>query len=216
MIVWPLVNVTFFVGQCFSLSAPSPNTMQPPSVANPFSPQQPAYSPAQAMYAAPTPGSYVMSSPTQMPFGGFFPSSTRPAVPARSGAMRPPVAQQSSAQDPFGGGHTSPTGILAPTNLQPDLSNDPTNGKEEKPRYDPFASLLPGMGGSTDKKNMFKDFKMASPVSKTSTDAGDDEASTNQNPALANPDPFASFGLTNDDKFDFGNQVNFVFFKADK
>ena len=112
------------------------------------------------------------AAPAGNPFAGaqsmgMFPPGPRPVVPARTGAMRPPTAtpaQSGATQNPFGDafGDTSSGSntLLAPIDSQPKLAN----GAQEKKPSDPFASLIPGMGGgSTDKKDMFKNFQMAKP-----------------------------------------------------
>ena len=173
--------------------------------ANPFSPQQPAASPLQgAQFAAPMPQQYAVpfgSAPqAQFPMSGF-PVGPRPAVPARSGAMKLPVSfspPPNQTSGVFGDAPPPSGGILAPTNLQPDLNNG--SNEKEKKAYDPFGSLVPGMG-STDKKDMFKNFKLAKPPSKSDLadqkdNASQDTLGISSAPAASEAqniaDPFAS------------------------
>jgi len=119
----------------------------------------------QSGFGAASPGNLFAGTQSM----GMFPPGPRPVVPARTGAMRPPTAnpaQSGAHQNPFGDafGDTSSgsDSLLAPINSQPKLAN----GAEEKEKKssDPFASLIPGMGaGSTNKKDMFKNFQMAKP-----------------------------------------------------
>ena len=174
---------------------------QPQVAANPFSAPQATYSsqPMSATFGAP------FGASQRMPMAGF-PMGPRPAVPVRSGAMRPPIAFQAQAapeQSLFGDAQAPTSEILAPVNMQPDLTNG--LAKEEKPKYDPFGSLLPDLG-KTDKKDMFKNFKMAKPPSKSDLQQENVYANTpNVIPSNHQDagDPFASMTNSN-----FGNALN--------
>jgi len=102
---------------------------------------------------------------------GMFPSGPSPAVPARPGAMRPPVntaVQTGAAQNPFGDAFGSGMGVMAPQSNSSSLVNGSASVEEKKEKSDPFANLLPGIGSgagsATNKKDMFKNFQMAKPA----------------------------------------------------
>ena len=171
---------------------------QPQAPAHPFTPQQSAYS------SPPMSPAFGAAPQAQMPMVGF-PVGPRPAVPVRSGAMRPPMALHAQApptHSPFGEALTPSNDILAPVNMQPDLPNGST-AKDDKPPYDPFGSLLPGMG-TADKKDMFKNFKMAKPQSKTDLQQENTSPlpASNTNPNSTG-DPFASMTYSG-----FGESLN--------
>ncbi|XP_076815173.1 uncharacterized protein LOC143461225 [Clavelina lepadiformis] len=176
------------------VAAPNAALQQQQQFASMFGQQQPAYSvPQQPVYtpsrpapvANPLGGTFGGAPQVQTPIGGMFPSTPAPSIPARPGAMRPPVAAQvqtGAAQNPFGDafggmGVGTPEPLLAPVNSQPDLLNG--SGKKEE-KADPFASLVPDIGNKPsagNKKDMFKGFQMAKPPqppprSSTSGDSG--------------------------------------------
>ena len=144
-------------------------------------------------------------APSQLPMGGMFPTGPRPAVPARSGAMKPSVTSPTAAslnQDPFGAQQPFGEVLTATTSLQPKALND--SATTEKPPSDPFASLVPGIGGAaTDRNNMFKDFEMAKPA----MNGTNLSSTTAQNNSTVN-DPFAGLSMT--DTFNFEAQVSSI------
>ena len=132
------------------------------------------------------------AAPAANPFGGgqsvgMFAPGPRPVVPARTGAMRPPTAtpaQSGAPQNPFGDAfgdsNTSSNSLLAPINSQPKFANG-SSEKESAPS-DPFAALVPGMGaGTSDKKDMFKNFQMAKPQPTTSQKPEKNEGNVSAN-----------------------------------
>lgn len=201
--------INFVLSLSIRLGTPAAGMYQQQQQMGFFPPQQQSAGfgfPQQASFSNPA-ASNSMGVPfgAQAPVGGMFPGGPRPAVPVRSGGMRPSLGSPTMANpnpDPFGG--VPAAGVLTPTNLQPDLPNGSTK-TEEKSTYDPFASLVPGMSGaSADKKNMFKDFKIAKPTSN-----GTDALASNPEPNPAAGDPFA--GSNMNDTFNFQPQVSCFF-----